>query len=110
MSSDDVRATGTEVRLLRALDDMAAPVRIALTRWLWDHDITPSEVALGLAIERDDVQHVLVWRERRPGGQVVKRWRFAPYDDGTRWPAPFPDVVLGADAGLPAELSDSRSS
>jgi hypothetical protein len=93
MSAVDVRHTHDELSLLRPLDEMATPVRHALTRWLWAHDITPSTVAVGLPIERDDVDNVLVWRERRPDGTVVKRWRYAPHDDNRPWPAEFPAGV-----------------
>jgi hypothetical protein len=97
VSSDDVRCTDTELRLLRPLDEMSTPLRHAATRWLWDHGITPSAVAIGLGIERDPAQHLLVWREEQADGRIIKRWRFAAHDDDmAHWPAAFPTVLVSA--------------
>lgn len=98
MNTDDVRCSSSELRLLRPLDEMAPSTRSAVTRWLWQHDITPSAVAVGLGIERDDAQNLLVWREQQPGGAVVKRWRYAPHDGLDLWPTPFPAALLDAGA------------
>lgn len=100
MRSDDVRQSETEVRLLRPLDEMSAPVRRALTRWLWAHDITPSAVAVDTDIERDDVLNVLIWREQQSDGTVVKRWRYAAHDGNGLWPAPFPAIVAAPVADI----------
>lgn len=110
MNSDDIRCTAGELRLLRPLDEMSAPVRLALTRWLWDHGITPSTVALGLAIERDDEQNLLVWREQRDDGRIVKRWRFAPHDGVSRWPAAYPQALLEAGTRRTSRGDDSVAS
>lgn len=96
MSAADVRHSESQVHLLRPLDEMSAPVKRAMTRWLWDHGITPSTVAVGLPIERDDVTHVLIWREQQPDGSVLKRWRYAAHDGEGLWPAPFPEAVRTA--------------
>ena len=94
MSTADVRCSDTELQLLRPLHEMDTAARHALTRWMWDHDITPSRVAVGPSIERDDQLNVLVWREQQADGTVVKRWRFAAHDGLSLWPAPFPHALL----------------
>lgn len=101
MTSDEIRCTTDEMVLLRPLGEMSTSARHAATRWLWEHGITPSTVAIGLSIERDDVQQLLVWREQRADGSVVKRWRFAAHDGAGSWPAAFPSA-LTADVRRPA--------
>lgn len=94
MTSDEIRCTADEMVLLRPLGEMSTTARHAATRWLWEHGITPSTVAIGPSIERDDVQQLLVWREQRPDGSIVKRWRFAAHDGAGTWPAAFPGALV----------------
>lgn len=109
MSTDDVHCSESELRLLRPLDEMSPRTRHAATRWLWQHDITPSTVAIGVPIERDAGQSLLTWREQRPDGTLLKRWRFAAHEGVDRWPAPFPASLrtTGTRQPLPAESTCS---
>lgn len=110
VSTDDVRCSESELRLLRPLDEMSSRTRHAATRWLWQHDITPSTVAIGVPIERDTVQNLLVWREQRRDGTVLKRWRFAAHEGIDPWPAPFPASLRTEGARQPHQTESTCSS
>lgn len=91
----DVHCTEQQLDLLVPISELTATQRAALTRWLWDHDITPATLAIGYPIERDPLMNTLTWCEQRPDGSVVKRWRLAPMRSASAsaWPGPFPPAL-----------------
>ncbi|WP_139979266.1 hypothetical protein [Nocardioides litoris] len=103
-----LHCTPTELTLLRPLDGAPAPVRRAVTRWLWEHGTTPAALALGRPLQRRPDDGVLVWHEDGGDDVGVRRWRFAPrapHAPAGAWPAAFPDELLRA--GAPAAYDDA---
>jgi hypothetical protein len=94
------RCSEHEMRVLVPIDELGPRVRPALVRWLREHDIAPAVLAVGPAIERDPVLNVLVWREQRSDGSIVKRWRYAPMGSVGSWPSPFPSALQDVDESV----------
>ncbi len=88
----DLEATDDSITIHRPLGELDDRDRAALTEWLIQHGIDPDHVAVGAAIERDELGMSLVWREDTPAGRVLHH-RFPAVDAGERWPAPFPEPL-----------------
>jgi hypothetical protein len=86
--------TCTETRLVLSvpLEQLPTPERQALTAWLVAHHVTPDQVAVGYAIERDPYRASLAWRVHSPRG-VERHTVYPPCATGT-WPAPFPHQLV----------------
>lgn len=88
---DDVVVDDGTLRLLRPLDQVEHDCRRAVTRWLWDHGVSPATVAPEFPIRRDEFSNAVAWHERLEDGIVVRRWRIQV---AAGWPAPFPRMLL----------------
>ncbi|MFB9314643.1 hypothetical protein [Nocardioides plantarum] len=86
--------TDDELRLLVPLDELDDGTRGTVTRWLLEHEVTPSSLEIGAPVHRDEIHEVLAWRERRPDGSVVRRWLYHPPIQGRTWPRPFPPALV----------------
>ena len=88
----DLETTDESITIHRPLGELCDRDRAALTEWLTQHGIDPAHVAVGAAIERDELGMSLVWREDTPAGRVLHH-RFPAVESGQRWPAPFPEPL-----------------
>lgn len=93
MTLEEVECSVDAMVLHCHVDRLPVHVQGAVVRWLTDHDIDPTAVALGHPIERDAMREILTWRENSDHGVIV-RTRLPAVADGAVWPAPFPAQLM----------------